>query len=328
MPHINNAGRDGLRAPPQRTHPSGEPDKRAPRLDGMGGVGINASHVSILEWFKTTHARLRRVRVACGDWSRVLSPSVLRASDGIAAVFLDPPYAAGDQQYSAGGTGSNLSQEVAQWAIEHGNDPALRIALCGHEGEHSMPDSWECVAWRASRGMAKEGNENNKLERIWFSPHCLKSKTCGTCGGDATVPCSACNVTRQTPDIAPAPQARDRSTPDPVELLSEVLRLRAENDRLRREVKQLEHIFALGREGQKKDQALLDEIKAELGNIKRAVAEEAEAREAAHEVRTRERQRFLTSHGELVTKYAALERENELNKSIVIMWNNKASESK
>jgi len=37
---------------------------------------------------------------------------------------------------------------------------------------------------------------------------------------------------------------------------------------------------------------------------------------------------FLVSHGELVAKYAALERENELNKSIVVMWNNKANESK
>jgi hypothetical protein len=45
------------------------------------------------------------------------------------------------------------------------------------KGEHEMPSSWECVAWKAAGGYSsqkKKGDNGNKhRERIWFSPHCL-----------------------------------------------------------------------------------------------------------------------------------------------------------
>jgi site-specific DNA-adenine methylase len=37
-------------------------------------------------------ARLRRVRVCCGDWTRVLGRSATECI-GVTGVFLDPPYA-------------------------------------------------------------------------------------------------------------------------------------------------------------------------------------------------------------------------------------------
>jgi hypothetical protein len=53
-----------------------------------------------------------------------------------------------------------------------------RIALCGYEGEHEMPDDWETVTWKATGGYGsqrKDGsNLNAERERIWFSPYCLK----------------------------------------------------------------------------------------------------------------------------------------------------------
>lgn len=72
-----------------------------------------------------------------------------------------------------------VAHEVRAWAIENGDNPQLRIALCGYEGEHTMPASWECVPWKASVGYASRGkgvrrNENCKRERVWFSPHCLR----------------------------------------------------------------------------------------------------------------------------------------------------------
>ncbi len=71
----------------------------------------------------------------------------------------------------------NVSQDVAKWAIENGDNPLMRIALCGYEGEHDMPSSWECVAWKAAGGYGGQSkdhdNPNAKRERIWFSPHCL-----------------------------------------------------------------------------------------------------------------------------------------------------------
>jgi len=67
---------------------------------------------------------------------------------------------------------------VRAWCLERGDDPLLRIALCGYEGEHVMPDSWECLEWKTRGGYSSQGspeNENAKRERIWFSPHCLKA---------------------------------------------------------------------------------------------------------------------------------------------------------
>jgi hypothetical protein len=71
-----------------------------------------------------------------------------------------------------------LSAKVRAWCLENQDNPKLRIALCGYEGEHDMPTSWEKVAWKAKGGYGsqsdKEGRENAHKERIWFSPHCLK----------------------------------------------------------------------------------------------------------------------------------------------------------
>lgn len=121
--------------------------------------------------------RLRRVRVCCGDWSRVCGPTPT-VKQGLTAVFLDPPYADTARRDPDLYTRDSLTvaHAVWEWAIAHGDDPRLRIALCGYDGEHAMPDSWECVPWKANGGygsQAKQDNGNARRERIWFSPHCL-----------------------------------------------------------------------------------------------------------------------------------------------------------
>jgi hypothetical protein len=73
----------------------------------------------------------------------------------------------------------SVSDDVRRWAIEHGEDKNMRIALCGYEGEHEMPPSWECVSWKTRGGYASrnsDGNKNKYKERIWFSPHCVASE--------------------------------------------------------------------------------------------------------------------------------------------------------
>jgi hypothetical protein len=98
---------------------------------------------------------------------------------GTTGVFLDPPYSDAanrtDVIYSADSL--TVANEVREWAIAQGDDPRIRIALCGYEGEHQIPDSWECVEWKARGGYGSQGDnqarENSKKERIWFSPHCL-----------------------------------------------------------------------------------------------------------------------------------------------------------
>jgi hypothetical protein len=142
---------------------------------GLNGVAA----APCLDWFRELQARLRRVRVACGDWSRVLGPSVLGKGKNVGgrrpcAVFLDPPYPPTERDpglYREDAEG--VAEQVRLWAIEHGDDPDLRIALCGYAGACDMPGSWTEHAWKGARGYAGEANANRERERIYFSPHCL-----------------------------------------------------------------------------------------------------------------------------------------------------------
>jgi hypothetical protein len=157
LPHLGNAGMGINR-----------------RLPHMGDAGRGAY---ILDMMRALQGRLRDVRVACGDWSRVLGDSVT-TRHGLTAVFLDPPYDAAltgcEDPYSTSEAG--LSSRVRAWALQRGDDPLYRIALCGYEGEHEMPGSWECVAWKTPGGYGSQGDgqgrANSHRERIWFSPHC------------------------------------------------------------------------------------------------------------------------------------------------------------
>lgn len=153
-------------------HASGLPSLGNDR--GLHGV----SAPPCTQWFRALQVRLRRVRVACGDWKRVLGPSVLGKGRNVGGrrpcgVLLDPPYS--DDLRVEGiyaEDDGTIAAEVRLWALEHGDDPELRIALCGYAGEHDMPKTWACHAWKAARGYATQENENRGLERIWFSPFC------------------------------------------------------------------------------------------------------------------------------------------------------------
>ena len=158
LPHLGNAGQ-GIKR----------------QLPHLGDAGRGEF---IREWFRDLSDRLRGVRVACGDWQRVMGESVT-TKHGLTAVFLDPPYADTAKRCSDLYACDSLSvaHQVREWAIANGDNPKLRIALCGYEGEHVMPESWECMAWAARGGYQSQGRvptENSKRERIWFSPHCLK----------------------------------------------------------------------------------------------------------------------------------------------------------
>ena len=132
----------------------------------------------LYEWMHALSARLRRVRVCCGDWKRILGPAPTTCI-GTTAVFLDPPYAVDDRADVYGEESREAAHEVREWAIANGDNPQLRIALCGYDTEHKMPDSWTEIAWKANGGFANQkaertrGKENAHRERIWFSPHCL-----------------------------------------------------------------------------------------------------------------------------------------------------------
>jgi hypothetical protein len=156
---------------------------------GAAGRGIHASRFEeksggLQAYMRALSERLRRVRVCCGDFERILGPAVTTCI-GRTGVFLDPPYQEDGRAlcYNHDGaeteTGRSVWWRAREWAIQNGSDPFLRIALCGYDHpEAAMPEDWECVSWKASGGYGRSprGKANSHRERIWFSPHCLTDR--------------------------------------------------------------------------------------------------------------------------------------------------------
>lgn len=178
--------------------PHGGVNKKLPHL-GDAGRGVNrqllylsgggkASTPSgcffddgLRTYFAAIAERLRRVRVCCGDWARVVTDGATSYGTTV-GVLLDPPYSG---EFRAKGLyateGHDIGPAVREWAISKGDDPRFRIALCGYEGEHELPPTWHKHVW-SSTGAYKGGSGNDQnaevhrhLERIWFSPACAKS---------------------------------------------------------------------------------------------------------------------------------------------------------
>jgi site-specific DNA-adenine methylase len=139
------------------------------------GEGLN-----IYRWFQDLSDRLRRVRVCCGDWTKVCGNSVINVRTGHSAIFLDPPYSTEANRADVYLVEDfDIANKVREWCIEKGKDPKLRTALCGYEGEHNDLEAhgWSVWEWKAVGGYGlnsgSRGRDNRSKERIWFSPACL-----------------------------------------------------------------------------------------------------------------------------------------------------------
>ena len=188
LPHVGDAGMGVHRSAFGR--PSGG-DARAGRASfgqlphlqgeaGATGTGIlkesiqEAGPTALRDYLRQLAARLRRTRVTCGDFARVLGPSVTWRH-GLTAVLLDPPY---DQSERAAvyAVETDAAHRARAWAIENGDNPLLRIALCGYDSIE-MPEGWQMLRWKAAGGYGSQGKgrgrENAVREVVWFSPHCL-----------------------------------------------------------------------------------------------------------------------------------------------------------
>lgn len=161
-------------------------NRKRPHVSNSGqGVSCQRArddkHLWLGEWFRALADRLACVRVCSGDWSRICGPSVTFRR-GVTGVFLDPPYAdtAGRCSDLYRIDSENVAHAVRDWAVANGDNELMRIALCGYDGEHDMPASWSTYSWKTKGGYGGQGsapNDNQKRERIWFSPACLESVT-------------------------------------------------------------------------------------------------------------------------------------------------------
>ena len=154
---------------------------------GDDGRGMGWRRDRLLAAFEPIAERLRDALVMCGDWSRVVTPAVMHGSGkgrgpGVSAgVFLDPPYGLGERE---GGLYAHdehdVTRTVEAWCRDNGDDPRLRIALCGYEGEYDLP-GWSVLHWKAKGGYSGQGDGSQRAranvirERVWFSPHCHRA---------------------------------------------------------------------------------------------------------------------------------------------------------
>lgn len=162
--------RTGHQSSPPRSGVALTPSRQLPELYFAKGLHSSAFGGS----FDDLCARLRRVRVVCGDWSRVVTDSVT-VHLGTTGILLDPPYADGARVYSE--DDASLSVKVREWAIANGERKELRIAYCSY-GEQPVPDGWVRVKWKAKGGYGNtrkgvDKNMNADRESIDLSPHCL-----------------------------------------------------------------------------------------------------------------------------------------------------------
>jgi hypothetical protein len=163
-PHLGNAGRGVHR--------------QLPHL-GNAGRGQSVEWTAhLVEMMGALSDRLRRVRVCCGDWSRVCGPTPT-VKQGLTGVLLDPPYSHAEREPGLYAVEEDISADVRRWALEWGDDPRMRIAYCDYgEADHDFPPSWERVPWKAHGGYGSQGNgrgrDNSDREMLYFSPHCLK----------------------------------------------------------------------------------------------------------------------------------------------------------
>lgn len=143
------------------------------QLPLLGDAGQGAA---ILDWFNKLSERLRKTRIACGDWSRLVGATA-NPRLGLTGVFLDPPYSDTARAEVYATECFNVAHEVREWCAKQA-DPKVRVALCGYAGEHNALEAlgWSVYAWKAQGGYGS-GNGNGHKERIWFSPSCLPLST-------------------------------------------------------------------------------------------------------------------------------------------------------
>lgn len=189
-PHLGNDGK-GVNRPQLRAEgvASGTPDRPWLPEDFHP-----MTMPELRAWMAFLAARLRHVRIICGDWTRAVTTGAaltlpVRQGAGPAGIFLDPPYSA-EADRSAGLYACEdltVAHAVRAWCLERGDDPRWRIALAGFEGEHEELEAhgWRVVEWykkgflRGGMGNQRQADEDGKTnqqgrERIWLSPHCLR----------------------------------------------------------------------------------------------------------------------------------------------------------
>lgn len=147
--------------------------RKRPHIANSGrGVHRTRPHISPISAYSE---RLAGVRVCCGDWQRVCRRSAW-ANFSSTGFFLDPPYGhgVGRNTHLYGAHDVDVTAAVREWCQTHGDNPRLRIILCGYKGEYDAL-GWETYQWKAHGGYSNRGSHGSKnrhRETLWISPYC------------------------------------------------------------------------------------------------------------------------------------------------------------
>ena len=168
LPHLGDAGQGVNRELPHLGDAGQGVNRELPHL-GDAGRGQLESYMGQLA------DRLRRVRITCGSWQRVVKPSVTRSGtggDGTRAIFLDPPYATSGDLYAH--VDADVGVAVRDWCVTAPRE--LRVILCGYDTEHDalLAHGWTVTEGKAGGGAGYSTNgANGRRERLWLSPACI-----------------------------------------------------------------------------------------------------------------------------------------------------------
>ena len=130
-----------------------------------------------IPWFAAVMRRLASVYVLNRDWEDALSSRSKLGDwdDATIGVFLDPPYRSerrADSLYAMDDATGQIADAVWQWALEMGDRPNYRIAVCAMAGDYALPEGWTAYHWR-SHGIGGARQEAGRREEVvLFSPHC------------------------------------------------------------------------------------------------------------------------------------------------------------
>jgi len=185
LPHLGDAGRGVNRELPHLGDAGQGVNRKLPHL-GNAGRGVNrelphlgdAGRGQLEAYMGQLADRLRRVRITCGSWERVVKPSVTRSGtggDGTRAIFLDPPYATSGDLYAH--VDADVGLAVRKWCATAPRE--LRVILCGYDTEHDalLACGWSVTEGKAGGGAGYSANSlNGRRERLWLSPACIGSE--------------------------------------------------------------------------------------------------------------------------------------------------------
>jgi site-specific DNA-adenine methylase len=186
LPYLGNAGQGVNRQLPHLGNAGQGVNRQLPSINVHGkGITNKTNSGDIYAYMHALAARLRNVRVCCGDWARIVTNGALNYGSTV-GIFLDPPYSDLAERTSNLYAVDDLdvAHEVRAWCIANGDNLRYRICLAGYKDEHDgeMPSSWRQMAWKANKSYGRStsagsiNDVNRHKEMLWFSPACLHEK--------------------------------------------------------------------------------------------------------------------------------------------------------